>query len=484
MKDLFKNKLYYVIIGLIVLFGIFLRLKAFLVGRSLWHDEASLAINILHKSFLQFFLPLEHYQSAPPLFMAITKLISQIFNTTEFTLRFIPFLCGTASVPMFFLLSENLFDNKITRIVATTLFVVNYNLIYYAQEFKQYSSDVFWVILLSLILPTFDLTKLTRNNLIFLGISFLILPLLSLPTLFVIGAYLILQIAILKKQVLKRVCVIGIYPIIAGLLICFPNLINNQNEVFLKHYFENLGFLNFNPIHILAMIKMNFNYFFFPNKLVLIGILLLGWAITVLCKTKSNKYQNLLLISFTISILASFLHIYPLYERVSLYLIPSMLFLLLIPLDCVSSKNSVKAVIITILTALYFGGYLHNFWDNYNARTNIANENAKDALQYIIQNYREDDIIVYNTASDSEWEYYSKMFGFDTRSIRINLQTIDQNEYNQLLNKLPKDNTYWFYYPYSLSKYPENAMLESWASDKIIEKKKKFQNSIVVKVGM
>lgn len=76
------------------------------------------------------------------------------------------------------------------------------------------------------------------------------------------------------------------------------------------------------------------------------------------------------------------------------------------------------------------------------------------------------------------------MFGFDTRSIRINLQTIDQNEYNQLLNKLPKDNTYWFYYPYSLSKYPENAMLESWASDKIIEKKKKFQNSIVVKVGM
>lgn len=49
-----KDKIYYLLISLILLFGIIIRIKAFLIERSLWHDECSLAINILHKNVFNF----------------------------------------------------------------------------------------------------------------------------------------------------------------------------------------------------------------------------------------------------------------------------------------------------------------------------------------------------------------------------------------------------------------------------------------------
>ena len=43
------SKLPYTIIG----FGIFVRLVQYLFNRSLWHDEAALALNIVNRSYLE-----------------------------------------------------------------------------------------------------------------------------------------------------------------------------------------------------------------------------------------------------------------------------------------------------------------------------------------------------------------------------------------------------------------------------------------------
>ena len=105
-------------------------------------------------------------------------------------------------------------------------------------------------------------------------------------------------------------------------------------------------------------------------------------------------------------------------------------------------------------------------------------------MQFIKTNYQTNDIIVFNTASDSEFAFYSQILNFTSNNIKVNLQTTNQEEYNQLLNQLPKRNTYWFYYPYSLSKYPEKDLLKTWLKDKNVIISRDFQNSLVAKVKL
>ncbi len=51
------------------------------VEKSLWLDEAALALNILDKGYLELFQPLQYAQSAPPLFLLCTKFLTEIFGT-------------------------------------------------------------------------------------------------------------------------------------------------------------------------------------------------------------------------------------------------------------------------------------------------------------------------------------------------------------------------------------------------------------------
>ena len=172
------------------------------------------------------------------------------------------------------------------------------------------------------------------------------------------------------------------------------------------------------------------------------------------------------------------------YERVSLFLIPCLIFFLLIPIDKIRKSNPIKSVIILFLTFLYFCNYIPNFYKDFNVIIDINRENAKNSLQFIKTNYQTNDIIVFNTASDSEFAFYSQILNFTPNNIKVNLQTTNQEEYNQLLNQLPKRNTYWFYYPYSLSKYPEKDLLKTWLKDKNVIISRDFQNSLVAKVKL
>ena len=76
------------------------------VEKSLWLDEAALALNILDKNFLELFKPLQYAQSAPPLFLVLTKALVSIFGASERALRFIPFLCSILSLFAFWLLKR------------------------------------------------------------------------------------------------------------------------------------------------------------------------------------------------------------------------------------------------------------------------------------------------------------------------------------------------------------------------------------------
>jgi hypothetical protein len=135
------------VIAALILLGVALRLRQYLAFRSLWLDEAMLALNIVGRSFSGLLKPLDYNQGGPVGFLLAEKLVVNLLGNNELTLRLIPLLTGCASLLLFaLLLRQGL--GKTGTFTALALFAVGAPSVYYASEVKQYSSDVFIVLLL------------------------------------------------------------------------------------------------------------------------------------------------------------------------------------------------------------------------------------------------------------------------------------------------------------------------------------------------
>ncbi len=125
----------------IVAVGVGLRLAQYLSGRSLWYDEALLALNILHRSLSGLLKPLDFHQGAPVGFLLLEKLVTRTLGNSELALRLIPFVAGLAALFLFWRVAKLCLPAKAVPL-ALALFALCDPLIYYSSEVKQYSSDV------------------------------------------------------------------------------------------------------------------------------------------------------------------------------------------------------------------------------------------------------------------------------------------------------------------------------------------------------
>ena len=138
----------------IIILGSILRLRQYLENRSFWLDEAWLALDISTRTFHDIFwanlfnigLPI-----VPPGFAGIEKSLITLLGNNEYVLRLFPFLCGVASLFVFYRLLKISVPRKVIS-VALGFFAFSNLLIYQSGELKQYSSDVFMVLLLYLLM--------------------------------------------------------------------------------------------------------------------------------------------------------------------------------------------------------------------------------------------------------------------------------------------------------------------------------------------
>ena len=127
---------------LAVLFsGIGLALFQFFSNRSLWFDEAMLAISIVHRGFDGLLQPLELNQVAPILFLQLEKIFFLASPHSDLALRIFPLTAWLLSVILFSRIARSMLPGRYA-IFAVTLVVFNPTLLRYSGEVKQYSSDV------------------------------------------------------------------------------------------------------------------------------------------------------------------------------------------------------------------------------------------------------------------------------------------------------------------------------------------------------
>lgn len=178
------NRLRYLSFSLVA-FGIIVRLAQYFSKRSLWHDEAGLALNILNRSYLELLGTLDNNQSAPPLFLWIEKLFIQIFGINELSLRLFPLLAGIISIFLFYTFARR-FVYGITVPLAIALFPSLKYTVYYAGEVKPYDVDLTVALLLFLILAPLCKQYLNVRKNIILGVLGVIAIWLSYPSVFVL----------------------------------------------------------------------------------------------------------------------------------------------------------------------------------------------------------------------------------------------------------------------------------------------------------
>ena len=97
----------------ILLLGIALRIIVFLQNRSLFLDEANLALNYATKSFPDLFAQLDNRQYAPPFFSVVEKVNVLLFGVHEYSLRILPLLSGIALLYFFIAFVKNI----LTRLI-------------------------------------------------------------------------------------------------------------------------------------------------------------------------------------------------------------------------------------------------------------------------------------------------------------------------------------------------------------------------------
>jgi len=172
-------------IGTIIIYSIpnLLILFVFYSNRSLFLDGLNLARNVAEGSFSDISQPLKYEQSAPILFLYLSKISTLIFGVSEYSLRLLPLISGLGCLFFFKSTIDKLLSSKYVLLGVFCL-GTHAMFIRYATEYKQYMTDALVSILL--IWLALKLSKLSKKNTIIIGLCGTIAIWLSMPSIFIL----------------------------------------------------------------------------------------------------------------------------------------------------------------------------------------------------------------------------------------------------------------------------------------------------------
>jgi uncharacterized membrane protein len=321
-------------IGLtLVLAGFILRLRQYLVNRSLWLDEAMLTNNILSRTFAGLFQPLSDHQGAPVGFLLLQKTITLTFGDSEYALRLLPLLAGILSLAAMFALARKV-ATPFAGSLALALFAFSPALIYYTSEVKQYSSDVAIALGLCLLYLKYGQSEIKLKDAAFLSLAGIIAVWFSHPALFVLGGLgLALFISAVRARdahkIITLLLIAAAWSLSLGALY-FVNLRQLASHQFFQDFWRE-GFLPRALPDALTWLTHSL-YAPFADLLglrtpYLVTAFLFFMGLVGLSR-RLPRFGLFLLLVFFLALFASFLTLYPFAGRMLLFLAPALTLLL------------------------------------------------------------------------------------------------------------------------------------------------------------
>lgn len=411
----------------ILLFGIFLRVYLYLLNRSLWQDEASLAMNLVHRSFGELTQTLDYHQAAPIGFLFIEKFFVSIFGPYDYVMRIFPVVSGILAIYFIFRFAQRHIGSA--GLFALTISSVAWSLVYYATELKQYSSDVM-VLSLMIFLAGNALKKKTEaKDFFLLGIIGSLVIWISHPSVFVlagIGLTLLFE-KFTRKEYVPWIWILGVGTswLLSFGLEYFVSLRHIVADGYMIEYWRK-AYVPSPPWTNKAWYIKTFLYFLdfsFNNASPMMAWFTIGLtSLGVLSVSIRNRKIALILISpFIFVFIASILERYPIKNRFVLFLIPLVFLLMAEGFYGVywlfSKLNRKFSVILT--TSLAFFLVWTIFSPTY---TKVFFEKPVDirpVLKYVADSRKTNDLVYVFHRTRTVFEYYAPFYGLDTGNVVI-----------------------------------------------------------------
>jgi hypothetical protein len=403
------------LVWIIICCGAIFRLGQYLFNRSLWLDESWLALNIVNRSFPQLLKPLDYNQAAPVGFLMLERSVVQVFGSSEYALRLVPFLCGIISLLLFYRLAKLSVTSRAVPI-ALGLFAISAPLIYYSSEAKQYSSDV--AIALSLLSAAvyYGSCKLTPRRVAVFGLLGAASIWFSHPAAFVLGGIGISLTVFCLAE--KRWARIRRYAIAFALwassfAACYlislrPVSANRALLYFWSSSFPPSRLLSFSSVEWLVSTFFGMFQSAVGSELSEVsGIAAFTFLVGCISMFSNKREKLFVLISpILVTLLAASLHRYPFSGRLILFVVPALLLVIAEGAEQIRCKTRVEAPIIgaCLIGLLFFHPLL---FSSYHLIKPGTREEIKPVLNYLNEHKHEGDVLYVHHGAVPAFRYYA-----------------------------------------------------------------------------
>jgi hypothetical protein len=413
----------------VILAGFSICYLLYAAHRSLWIDEAMLAVSFSKRSIWELASSkFEWNQSAPILYLYIVKIITLLFGNTEFTLRIFSFFAYMGTLIMSYLLLQKAFKVKYP-IIGVAFISTMQVLLYYTNEFKPYMNDCLCVLMVIFIYYLYNQNKIRFSILVVIYSAILWL---SYPTIFFVAAVLIYEavMALLIKRDLKQ----SIIKVIGGLTVLSSFIIHYF--IWLKPVADYDGMIDFWVDYKFPLIPTSIDsiqkavwlisgLFQSMEKgiLLILILMLMGIIISILEK---NKYAISLVLGVFFSLLASYIGKYPFHFRLMLFIFPIVGLFVFILLDRImktSTGHTGRILAIGLTIAVLASNYASADYLK-PAERYIPREEANSLISYLDRNIQEGETLYVNRQSIPVFSYKN---GYDNFHIG---RDVASNEFN------------------------------------------------------
>ncbi len=452
---------------IIIVFGIVIRLIQYISNRSLWADEAVLALNIVNRSYSELTQPLDYDQVAPIGFLWIEKFLVNLLGNNEYVLRLFPLIAGMVSLFIFAIIARRYLEN-LGRVIAILLFSTLSSIVYYSTEVKQYSTDILISLLLCYLLAPYGRKKLTTCQTIIKSILVVIFLWFSHPAIFILAAMGSVELAnlILNKNTdqFKQKTIIFASGLLSFSILYFgflnqandnQNLFNSWGDAFPNHplniiwYLDAFGKFFYKPL--------GFEYYkifgFVINlDAIAITLFLLG------CFSYFHK-NKIIFCTLLFPLLTTFagaaLQLYPFRNRVVLFLIPFFIIAIAAGINCITTLklHRVIAILLAFLITLTIAYPVVESSTTYVKPQ--QKEEIKEVINYIQQREQPQDILYIYQRGIYQFLYYAEKYGYQPGDYILGVEDLDiydgskfseaeLQRYKNDLDKLRGNSRVWF----------------------------------------
>ena len=408
--------------GLLVL-GIFLRLRHYFENRSFWQDEICLALSIVNRSFSEIWqhvLLFPDFAQAPLLFQLIEKTFISVLGDSELSLRLFPVMASIASL----FLARRFFKRVLDPFGATlalALFSVIEPLVYFAAELKPYGIDVLAALIVYEMFWWLGKT-LTIKRIALFALGGAVIIWFSYAMLFILagGGFVLLAQSLARRDMKKIAVLTGSYLcwLLSFILLYQLSLSRMLNPDLLKNWRLTGGFA-LDPIWTLGGLawtgRVFLDMFRFPLGMGFVFPVAVIFAAGCFQLFRRDRWGLPFLIApFILTILAGSFQKYPFFERMILFLVPSLLVVVAVGVRDISFKLSAykfwAGVVFVVAVFIYPVGVASQF-----VVKPRGNEQNREAMAYLTQHYQPGDVIAISPQAQYPFWYYGQRLGLNVR---------------------------------------------------------------------